>query len=96
VYLLAVSFPNFKDNSICFRLLGLTLPFFAIPTQVLVRLTSPVFPDKKYFYHTFRSKVKNFLKKVEVEAKVEEEVPPGKITKYKLQITKKDAPFGLV
>ena len=27
-----------------------------------------VFPDKKYFYHTFRGKVKNFLKKVEEEA----------------------------
>jgi hypothetical protein len=40
-----------------------------------------------------RGKVKKFLKKVEVEAKVEEEAPPGKITKYKLQITNKAAPF---
>jgi hypothetical protein len=33
----------------------------------------------KYFYHTFRGKVKKFLKKVEVEAKVEEGAPCGRI-----------------
>jgi len=37
----------------------------------------PVFPDKKYFYHTFRGKVKKFLKKVEVEAEVGVEVSKG-------------------
>jgi hypothetical protein len=43
----------------------------------LISLTSPVFPDKKYFYHTSRGKVKKFLKKVEIKVKVEESMPCG-------------------
>jgi hypothetical protein len=56
---------SIKNHDLCscisYRPWGLSLPRFAIPTQVLVRLTSPVFPDKKYFYHTFRGKVKKFF-----------------------------------
>jgi hypothetical protein len=55
-------FPCHQIQSLSCRPWSLTLPLFAIPTELLISLTSPVFPDKKHFYHTSKGKVKNFFK----------------------------------
>jgi hypothetical protein len=47
----------------CFRPLGLTLPLFAIPTQLLTLLTLPVFPEGKNILTTQKEKNQDISEK---------------------------------